>query len=293
VFVESDQGLVLDANPAACRLHGLSKDRLVGIHVTELVPPSQREAVVRDFPLWFSGALQLHEGYSYTADGRIIPVELKASRIEYRDEPALLLLVRDISERRSGEDRRTATVQGLRAIVDIADDLIACPDMDALLSPGGGAGPLAPGPGAVPRFFCAMGVNAFGTFGTTMDGETSDERSHRVPHGRSVARALPFARAERAALEPFAGAPAQLARRHHAAARGQGWVAVTPIQTASKSMGVFFNDSAISRIRCLIPCGRKLWRCTAPCWPTSWSANRRSRSAAGWRWPWSSPRRRC
>ena len=245
VFVESDQGLVLDVNPAACRLHGLSKDRLVGIHVTELVPPSQREAVVRDFPLWFSGALQLHEGYSYTADGRIIPVEMKASRIEYRDQPALLLLVRDISERRSGEDRRTATVQGLRAIVDIADDLIACPDMDALHRQ---AVELARSRLGLERaaIFLSDGRNVFGTFGTTMDGETSDERSHRVTmdevwRERFRLRGLNEPRWS-LSLEPLRNWHEGTMQPH-----AQGWVAVTPIQTASKSMGVFFNDSAISR----------------------------------------------
>ncbi len=244
VFVESEKGLVLDANPAACRLHGLSKDRLVGIHVAELVPPSQREAVVRDFPLWFSGALQLYEGYSYTSDGRIIPVELKASRIEYRDEPALLLLVRDISERRSGEDRRSATVQGLRAIVDIADDLIACPDMDSLYRQ---AVELAREKLGLERcaIFLCDGRHALGTFGTTMQGETSDERSHRVPldeiwRERFRLRGLNEPRWS-LSLEPLRNW-----QDGSMQPRGQGWVAVTPIQTASKSMGVFFNDSAIT-----------------------------------------------
>ena len=244
VFVESENGLVLDANPAACRLHGLSKDRLVGIHVAELVPPSQREAVVRDFPLWFSGALQLYEGYSYTSDGRIIPVELKASRIEYRDEPALLLMVRDISERRSGEDRRSATVQGLRAIVDIADDLIACPDMDGLYRR---AVELAREKLGLERcaIFLCDGRHALGTFGTTMQGETSDERSHRVPldeiwRERFRLRGLNEPRWS-LSLEPLRNWQDGTMQP-----RGQGWVAVTPIQTASKSMGVFFNDSAIT-----------------------------------------------
>ena len=244
VFVESEQGIVLDANPAACRLHGLSKDRLVGIHVAELVPPSQRESVVRDFPLWFSGALQLYEGYSYTADGRIIPVELKASRIEYRDEPALLLMVRDISERRSGEDRRSATVQGLRAIVDIADDLIACPDVDALYRQ---AVELAREKLGLERaaIFLCDGRHVMGTFGTNMQGETSDERSHRVPldevwRERFRLRGLNEPRWS-LSLEPLQDWQDGVMRP-----RGQGWVAITPIQTASKSMGVFFNDSAIT-----------------------------------------------
>lgn len=39
IFVESQAGIVLDANPAAVRLHGLPREALLGKHVTQLVPP--------------------------------------------------------------------------------------------------------------------------------------------------------------------------------------------------------------------------------------------------------------
>ena len=43
------------------------------------------------------------EGESLTADGRFMPVEVRAGRIEYSGKPALLLHVRDITERRAAE----------------------------------------------------------------------------------------------------------------------------------------------------------------------------------------------
>ena len=244
VFVEDETGHVLDANPAACRLHGLTKDRLVGLHVAELVPPEQRAAVTRDFPLWFSGALQLYEGFSYTEDGRIIPVELKASRIEYRDRPALLLVVRDISERRSGEDRRSATVQGLRAIVDIADDLIACPDVDTLYRQ---AVELARTRLGLERsaIFLSDGHHVLGTFGTDMKGQTTDERTHRLPMNETWRDRFRL----RAPNEPRWSLSLEHLQDWQDGSmrpRGQGWVAITPIQTARKAMAVFCNDSAIS-----------------------------------------------
>jgi PAS domain S-box-containing protein len=245
VFVEDENGVVLDVNPAACRMHGLSKNRLVGLHVAELVPPAQRDAVVRDFPLWFSGALQIYEGFSYTSDARIIPVELKASRIEYQNRPALLLIARDISERRSSEDRRSAAVQGLRAIVEIADDLIACPDVNTLYRQ---AVELARQRLGLERscIFLSDGLSVRSTFGTNMKGETTDERAHRLPMDATWRERFRLRSQNEPrwslSLEHLQDWQDGIMRPYE-----HGWVAITPIQTASKPVGVFCNDAAISR----------------------------------------------
>ena len=49
-----------------------------------------------------SGKLSWIEGESLAADGSVTPVEVRAGRVEeYGGKPALLLHVRDITERRS------------------------------------------------------------------------------------------------------------------------------------------------------------------------------------------------
>jgi len=106
IFVEDLEGNVLDVNPAACRLHQMAREDLVGKNVLDLVPPEQREEVARDFPKLTTGEWDHAEGVSWTRDGRAVPVELRASRIEYRERPALLLHVRDLSERRRIEEER-------------------------------------------------------------------------------------------------------------------------------------------------------------------------------------------
>jgi len=103
IFVESHDGIVLDVNPAACRLHGLSREKLVGRHVTELVPPEHRDQVSRDFPKIVSGEWTSFEGQSYTAFGQVVPVEISAARINYAGRVAILLQVRDVSTRKSVE----------------------------------------------------------------------------------------------------------------------------------------------------------------------------------------------
>jgi PAS domain S-box-containing protein len=104
IFVEDLKGNVLDANPAACRLHNLSREQLVGKNIWELVPPDKRDSIARDFEkLASSETATRFEGQSWTSDGRATPVEIHAGRIPYGGMPAVLLHVRDVSERKHAE----------------------------------------------------------------------------------------------------------------------------------------------------------------------------------------------
>ncbi len=104
IFVEDLDGTVLDVNFAACVLHGLTREQLIGKNaLRDLVPPSGRENARRDFQKLASGKLSWIEGKSLTADGNSTPVEVRAGRVEYNGKPALLLHVRDITERRAAE----------------------------------------------------------------------------------------------------------------------------------------------------------------------------------------------
>ena len=99
IFIEDLDGNVLDVNPAACRLHGLTREQLVGKNVAELVPKEHQHRVVGQTQL-VEGEV---EGYSLAADGTKIPVSIRSSAIEYMGRPAVLLQVRDITSRRKVE----------------------------------------------------------------------------------------------------------------------------------------------------------------------------------------------
>jgi len=103
IFVEDFDGTVLDVNPAACNLHAMTRDELIGRKVWDLVPVDCRADVARDFQLLVQGKLSQVEGLSQARDGRTIPVEVRASRVEYAGRPTVLLHVRDITERKSAE----------------------------------------------------------------------------------------------------------------------------------------------------------------------------------------------
>ncbi len=104
IFVEDLQGKVLDVNRSATTLHGLTREQLIGKNsIAELVPPAHRDTARADFQKLAAGQITWMESESVRADGRTVPVEIRAVRIEYDGAPAVLFHVRDITERRAAE----------------------------------------------------------------------------------------------------------------------------------------------------------------------------------------------
>ncbi|HYR91410.1 MAG TPA: PAS domain S-box protein [Terriglobia bacterium] len=114
IFIEDFDGNVLDANPAACRLHGLSQGQLVGMHVSQLVPEEYRYCVAGHAEL-MEGEV---EGFSLTADGTKVPVSICSSVIEYMGRRAVLLHVRDNTKRYIAEAALRESEERYRLLFD-------------------------------------------------------------------------------------------------------------------------------------------------------------------------------
>ncbi len=106
VFVHDLEGRILDANPAACRRMGYTRDEFLALRTSDLDDP--------EFAAGFSDRLrrqmeQRHvsfEGRHRARDGRIIPVDISTSMIQLEDQLAVLAVCRDITERKALEEAR-------------------------------------------------------------------------------------------------------------------------------------------------------------------------------------------
>jgi PAS domain S-box-containing protein len=103
IFVMGADGRIADVNDSACAQLGYTREELIGLPVATISARS-------DFHL---GEIldRLHTGGSLSyetthcrKDGTAIPVELSLALVEYRGQPAVLGVARDITERKRAEE---------------------------------------------------------------------------------------------------------------------------------------------------------------------------------------------
>jgi len=118
VFLETMDGRILDVNRAACDFLGYSRGELLQKSAADLVPvetrawlPNIREVLLREGDL-------LVEAVNVRKDGTEVPVEVRCSRMELGGRTLVLVMARDISERKESESAIRQSEEQLRSLQD-------------------------------------------------------------------------------------------------------------------------------------------------------------------------------
>lgn len=96
VIIHAAGGRIVEANPAACAMHGYTYDEMIGMNSAVLFSPGQ----FQDALAQVLGGKELDiQAVNFRKNGTPFDVEIRASRFIYRGEPHMLAVVRDITER--------------------------------------------------------------------------------------------------------------------------------------------------------------------------------------------------
>ncbi len=106
VIVHDHDGKILDANPAALKRFGYSRDELLKLTTREVDAPGFAEGFEDRLQQQLEQGNVRFEGRHLTKDGRVIPVEMSTSKIRLENTDAILALSRDISDRKALEATR-------------------------------------------------------------------------------------------------------------------------------------------------------------------------------------------
>ena len=97
IINDFDTGLVVEVNPAFCRMHGYEYEELIGIHPTTFIHPD-------DHHLFAEYIEAVSEGREFRArareihkDGSIFHVEVHGTTFLFRGRPHVLGVLRDVS----------------------------------------------------------------------------------------------------------------------------------------------------------------------------------------------------
>ncbi|MCW4016526.1 MAG: PAS domain S-box protein [Candidatus Bathyarchaeota archaeon] len=97
-------GKLVDANDAAVRVLGYSKEELLSMGPTDIALDVTEEKVKGLIKLVLKNKLQVFETTHITRAGKKIPVELSSSLVSYQGKDAILSIARDITERKKAEE---------------------------------------------------------------------------------------------------------------------------------------------------------------------------------------------
>jgi PAS domain S-box-containing protein len=105
--VTEDKGLVIaDANHAACKMHGYTREEFIGTPITNMDRGLDDERLQNVMERILSGEALQFETTHLKRDGTIFPVEVSAKRLDTKEGPPLVLSIeRDITERKKLEDQ--------------------------------------------------------------------------------------------------------------------------------------------------------------------------------------------
>ena len=103
LLVISYDGTIRDVNPAASKLYGYSREEFLGLSCQHIVHPDSYAHVEQAAGAAAEGCTFDSECVDQKKDGTLFPVEVRTSPFRYRGEPVMLSAVRDINERKRGE----------------------------------------------------------------------------------------------------------------------------------------------------------------------------------------------
>jgi PAS domain S-box-containing protein/putative nucleotidyltransferase with HDIG domain len=107
VYICDLDGNILEANDAACRVMGRSRDEFLAMTVVQLDAPDQSTAVPVRIAAIAKNGTAVFETEHVTKGGTLIPMEVSSRLMDYGDRSAILSVCRDISARRQAERERT------------------------------------------------------------------------------------------------------------------------------------------------------------------------------------------
>jgi PAS domain S-box-containing protein len=109
-----ETGLLVEANPAACRMHGYSYTEFLSLHPTEFVHPDSHYLFGEFIETVRAGKQFYCEAKNVRRDGTAFDIEVQGTGFTYNGKPHILSIVRDISERKRFEAERQQAEIALR-----------------------------------------------------------------------------------------------------------------------------------------------------------------------------------
>ncbi len=129
-LADPDTRIILDANPAACRLLARSYEQIIGLRQSEMHPPHKESYSRETFNRHVEetkkqGKLRPVENIILRPDGSEVPVEILAQMVTVKGKKVLQGVFRDITERKMAEQKLEESIIRFRRLAEAGFEGIA------------------------------------------------------------------------------------------------------------------------------------------------------------------------
>ena len=131
-IVDPDDRIV-HANAAFCRQYGYSLHELIGLKTTQLIHPDYHH-VFEQFKEQIRTTDNFNgESVNQRKDGTSVDIEVRGTAIELNGKTCLLVVIRDVTQRKKAEDALRDSEARYRGLFDNANDAIFLMDFDRFI----------------------------------------------------------------------------------------------------------------------------------------------------------------
>ncbi|MBI2909923.1 MAG: GAF domain-containing protein [Chloroflexi bacterium] len=134
ILVHDAEGKLLFANESAYKTRGYTREEFMALNLRDLVAPEHARFIApRMKELMERGEISFEAAHR-CRDGTIVPVEVKARKIQWGSIPAIMSIGRDITERKRAEQALVASEQRFREFVDFLPQIAFEVDVEGNLT---------------------------------------------------------------------------------------------------------------------------------------------------------------
>ncbi len=103
IITDLETGLVLEVNPAACKMHGYTREEFVGLQQTAFIHPESQHGFSQHLRVFQADGVFDTRTQHVCQDGSTFYAEWRGTAFIYQGRPCLLGVVRDVSKRIQAE----------------------------------------------------------------------------------------------------------------------------------------------------------------------------------------------
>ncbi|MGB7788164.1 PAS domain S-box protein [Methanoregula sp.] len=129
LVLDHDTGAILDANPAAIRMYGYTREELKARRHTDLFAGQDTTGVPENCKVSFDPLV-----YYRKKDGTVFPAETTASQYPQTKRTICIVSIRDITDRKKAEERMIAAKRLYAVLSQINQSIVRVRDLETLLA---------------------------------------------------------------------------------------------------------------------------------------------------------------